>query len=138
MILGAILDFPELFDSPDTDQAANLLEGDSAIAFAALRHAWSSTGFADPEQVLAKLPASIHPFARARLAAPMHERLEDAAKELAGSLIQLEKQEYAREKSFVTEELRQSERTGDFEQQAVLLQQLFDKAAQRAVKKHTQ
>lgn len=138
VILGALLDFPELFDSPDTESAANLLEGDSAIALAALRHAWSSAGFADPEQVLAKLPASIHPFARARLAAPMHERLEDAAKELAGSLLQLEKQEYAREKSFVTEELRQSERTGDFEQQAVLLQQLFDKAAQRAVKKHTQ
>jgi DNA primase len=138
VILGALLDFPELFDSPETLQAANLLEGDSAIAFAALRHAWNSAGFADPEQVLAKLPASIHPFARARLAAPVHERLEDAAKELAGSLMQLEKQEYAREKSFVTEELRQSEKTGDFEQQALLLQQLFDKAAQRAVKKHTQ
>jgi DNA primase len=138
VILGALLDFPELFDSPETLQAANLLEGDSAIAFVALRHAWNSAGFADPEQVLAKLPASIHPFARARLAAPVHERLEDAAKELAGSLMQLEKQEYAREKSFVTEELRQSEKTGDFEQQALLLQQLFDKAAQRAVKKHTQ
>lgn len=137
-ILGALLDFPELFDAPETERAASLLEGDSAIALAALRHAWTTTGFADPEQVLAKLPASIHPFARARLAAPVHERLEDAATELAGTLMQLEKQEYAREKSFVTEELRQSERTGDFEQQALLLQQLFDKAAQRAVKKHTQ
>jgi len=67
----------------------------------------------------------------------MHERLEDAATELSGTLMQLEKQEYAREKSFVTEALKQSERTGDFEQQALLLQQLFEKAAQRALKKQT-
>jgi hypothetical protein len=138
VVLGALLDFPELLTSPDADRAGHALEGDEAIALAALRHRWNRSGFADPEQVLAKLPATIHPFARARLAAPKHERLEDARTELVGSLIQLEKQEYAREKSFITEELRTAEKTGDFEQQAALLQQLFEKAAQRALKKHSE
>ena len=137
-VLGALIDFPELLATPDCDRAGQVLEGDAAIALAALRHCWTSAGFADSEQVLAKLPAPIHPFARARLAAPKHDRLEDARTELVGSLMQLEKQEYAREKSFITEELRRTEKTGDFEQQALLLQQLFDKAAQRAQKKHSE
>jgi DNA primase len=137
-VIGILIDFPDLLGTPDGERAGNVLEGDEAIALAALRHCWNGAGFADPEQVLAKLPGPIHPFARARLAAPKHERLEDARTELVGSLMQLEKQEYAREKSFITEELRRSEKTGDFEQQAALLQQLFDKAAQRAQKKHSE
>jgi DNA primase len=137
-VLGAIIDFPDLLSTPDGERAGQVLEGDEAIALAALRHCWNSAAFAEPEVVLAKLPAPIHPFARARLAAPKHDRLEDARTELVGSLMQLEKQEYAREKSFITEELRRTEKTGDFEQQAALLQQLFDKAAQRAQKKHSE
>ena len=38
VILGAFLDFPELLDGPSADQAAVLLDGDLAIALAALRH----------------------------------------------------------------------------------------------------
>jgi DNA primase len=129
-VIGALLDFPELFSEPESEQAASLLEGDAAAALAALRQAWSS-GSTDPETVLAKLAGPIHPFARARWAAPRHERLVDAKAELVGNLKKLESLDWSREKSLVVEELERVERTGDFEQQTTLLQERARRARER-------
>jgi DNA primase len=124
-ILGALIDFPDLFDSAEAAQAGVLLEGDTAGAFAALRQS-RDAGITDPEQILAKLAAPIHPFALARWAAPKHESLDDAKAELADNLRKLESLDWSREKSQITEDLGRAEKTGDVEREMDLLRQVRD------------
>lgn len=130
-VLGAILDFPELMEDAASDDAASAIEGEIAMAFAALRQAIQDGRLENPQDVLAKLSAPIHPFALARLAAPRHERLEDARTELVDNVKKLRSLELKREKSDVTEELEQMQRLGDAKQEDALLRQLFEKASAR-------
>ena len=111
--------------------AAAVIEGDVALAFAALRQTIQDGKLENPEDVLAKLPPPIHPFALARLAAPRHERLEDARIELVDNVKKLQSLELKREKSDVTEELEAMQRTGDSKQEDALLHQMFEKARAR-------
>jgi hypothetical protein len=127
-VLGALFDFPELAEDEASDAAAAVIEGDVALAFAALRQGIQGGRLENPEDVLAKLSPPIHPFALARLAAPRHERLEDARRELVGNVTQLQQLEFKREKSEVTEELEQLQRTGDWEQEQDLLRQQEERA----------
>jgi DNA primase len=135
-VLGALLDFPELAEDPASQAAAAVIEGDVALAFAALRHAIQGGRLENPEDVLAKLSPPIHPFALARLAAPRHERLEDAKTELVDNVKKLQSLELKREKSEVTEELEALQRTGDSKQEDVLLQQIFEKARRSKEREH--
>jgi DNA primase len=129
-ILGALLDFPELFEAQEAAEAASLLEGDVAAGLAALRQA-HELGSSDPETVLAKLAAPIHPFALARTAAPKHERLVDAKAELVGNLRKLESLTWSKERSMKVEELQRAERVGDVDQEDTILRRLRDKARER-------
>jgi DNA primase len=126
-ILGALLDYPELLDMPDGLELNDLLDGDLAGALAALRQEWNGQMLRNPEVVLAKLSPSIHPFALARLAAPRHERLEDARVELSLNVKKLRSLELTRHKSEVLEEIERARQLGDFEKEAILLKQLFEK-----------
>lgn len=135
-VLGALLDFPELAEDPASLAAAGVIEGDVALAFAALRQAIQGGRLENPEDVLAKLSPPIHPFALARLAAPRHERLEDAKTELVDNVKKLQSLELKREKSEVTEELEALQRTGDAKQEDVLLQQIFEKARRSKEREH--
>lgn len=130
-VLGAILDFPELMEDAASEEAASVIEGEIAMAFAALRQTIQDGRLENPQDVLAKLSAPIHPFALARLAAPRHERLEDARVELVDNVKKLRSLELKREKSDVTEELEQMQRLGDAKQEDALLRQLFEKAGAR-------
>jgi DNA primase len=130
-VLGALMDFPELAEDPASDAAAAVVDGDLALAFAALRQSIREDSFQNPEDVLAKLPQPIHAFALARLAAPRHERLDDARRELVDNVKKLQSLELKREKSEVTEELEAAQRIGDAKQEDALLQQLFEKARAR-------
>jgi DNA primase len=130
-VLGAILDFPELMEDAASEEAASVIEGEIAMAFAALRQTIQDGRLENPQDVLAKLSAPIHPFALARLAAPRHERLEDARIELVDNVKKLRSLELKREKSDVTEELEQMQRLGDAKQEDALLRQLFEKASAR-------
>jgi DNA primase len=129
-ILGALLDFPELFDTPEANEAASVLEGDVAAGLAALRHARDS-GITDSELVLAKLAAPIHPFALARAARPKHERLVDAKAELVSNLRKLESLEWSKERSAKMEELQRADKIGDVEEQETILRRLQDRARER-------
>jgi hypothetical protein len=126
-IFGALLDYPELLDMPDGLELNDLLEGDLAGALAALRQGWDGQMLRNPEVVLAKLAPAIHPFALARLAAPRHERLEDAKLELSLNIRKLRSLELTRNKSEVLEEIERARQLGDFEKEAILLKQLFEK-----------
>ncbi len=129
-ILGIMLDFPELLNSDEAFEAVALLEGDVALALAAVRQSRVGNNI-DPEQVLAKLAPSIHPFALARLAAPRHEMLEAARTELTGNIKQLRKLELSQQKSVVLGELAQADRLGNIEEQNNLLLELQEKARRK-------
>ena len=122
-----MLDFPELLDSDEAFEAVALLEGDVARAVAAVRQTRAGNSII-PEQVLAKLAASIHPFALARLAAPRHETLEAARTELTGNISKLNKLEQKQMTSVVLGELAQADRQGNVEAQNNLLHEKFENA----------
>ena len=126
-ILGIMLDFPELLNSDEAFEAVALLEGDLALALAAVRQCRVGNSI-EPEQVLAKLAPSIHPFALARLAAPRHEKPEAARTELLGNIAKLKKLEQKQKTSVVLGELAQADRQGNIEQQNNLLLEKFENA----------
>lgn len=127
-VLGAMIDFPELAEDPAIGDAAEVIEGDIALAFAALRQIIEDGKLDDREHVLANLPSPIHPFALERLAVPRHERLDDARGELTGNIKKLKSLELTREKSEVTDELERAQRTGDWKQEEELLRQRIERA----------
>ena len=126
-ILGIMLDFPELLNSDEAFEAVALLDGDLALALAAVRQCRVGNSI-EPEQVLAKLSPSIHPFALARLAAPRHELPEAARTELLGNIAKLKKLEQKQKTSVVLGELAQADRQGNIEQQNNLLLEKFENA----------
>ena len=130
-VIGAILDFPELFEAPELLEGLSYLEGDAAAALAALRQCDRGGTLSDPEQLLAKLPTSIHPFALARLAAPRHGRLEDARTELVGNVNKLKGLELSRQKSEVAREIERAAKLGDFEHEVALLREQQRRARER-------
>jgi DNA primase len=132
-ILGAFLDFPELLGGAEAVEAGELLEGEAALGLAALRHAWEHDGLRDTEVVLAKLAPSIHPFARARLAAPKHATATDAQAELVGNVRQLKAIALTRDTESVVEELGRTRTAGDFERDLQVLDQLFKKARRHRI-----
>jgi len=119
-----------------SEEAASVIEGEIAMAFAALRQVIQDGRLENPQDVLAKLSAPIHPFALARLAAPRHERLEDARVELVDNVKKLQSLELKREKSEVTEELEAAQRIGDSKQEDALLQQIYEKARRAREREH--
>lgn len=129
-ILGIMMDFPELLNSDEAFEAVALLERDTAQAVAALRQTRRGNQL-DPEQVLAKLAPSIHPFALARLAAPRHETLEAARTELLGNINQLLKLELAQNKTEVVGKLAQAAMSGNIEAQNDLLHEIQEKARRK-------
>ncbi len=133
-IFGAMLDYPELFDTPEGLSGAQVLEGDYAAALVALRQSRLEAGMSamgDPEQLLAKLPPSIHSFAAARLAAPRHLRLEDAKNELLANVTKLKRLELKRQKAAVMEDLQRAARAGNFDEELVLLREHLRRARER-------
>ena len=123
-IFGSLLDYPELLESPELTPCFSVLRGDVAAAVAALRQSWNGESLGPSEQVLAKLAPAIHPFAAARLAAPRHERLENAREELLGNVGKLERLERQRHRSEVVSELQRAAAAGDFDQEIALLEHL--------------
>ncbi len=88
-IVGAILEFPELLDDSSVRGELDLLEGDSARIVAAIakctRTNASGEKRVDSTEFLAQMNPAIQAFASARLAAPMHETLEEARATVAAN-----------------------------------------------------
>jgi DNA primase len=130
-ILGAILDYPELLDLPEMIEVMPLLEGDVAVTIAALRQTLTAGVRRIPEQVLAKLPTPIHPFALARMVSPRHASLEDAKTELFGNVSKLKGLELGRQDVEARAESERAARTGDFDRELELLREVQRSARQR-------
>jgi DNA primase len=117
-VLGAFIDFPELLDGPLADQTAVLMDGDLAIALAALRHGRQEAS-TDPQVLLAKTAAPIHAFALARWAAPQHETLADAKAVLEPNLRKLLSLEWSREKAALFANLERAEKAGEVDEKTL-------------------
>lgn len=130
-ILGSLLDYPELTATPELGVGVRFIEGDYAAAIAALRQNWTGQEIKNIEQVLAKMAAPIHSFARARLAAPKHERLKDARAELFANLDKLKNRTLSQQKIETLEELERAARLGDFDTELELLRAQERRARER-------
>jgi DNA primase len=103
-ILGAILDVPDLLRDPAVLEALRVLEGDAALAVAAVRrHLLQATS--DAEEFLATLPESIQAFASGRLASPTFEEAAEAKAEVLDNAHKLRGLGERREKSEAIEKL---------------------------------
>jgi DNA primase len=130
-ILGALLDHPQLLDSPELSESAGFLEGDIAAAVAAARTAMTGHPVLATEQFLAKLSGSIHSFAASRLAAPLYDSLEDARTVLSQNITKLVRLEQVRRKNEAISALRLAAASGDVDTENELLLQQFNQAQQR-------
>jgi len=142
-ILGCFLDFPDLLDDPTTEEAIRHLEGETALAAAAIssrfgsihRHVGSQEAGqeinADALEILAQLPASIHTFAAERLASPVHEHREDARLELVKNTQKLKELGFTRHETQVIEALHRIDRTGDPTGGDLLLRELVRRAREK-------
>lgn len=128
-VLGAVLDFPAILDSPEVLAAVGLVDGVAAAGIAALRQ--DPRLAQAPELLLAKLPHSIHPFAAARLAAPRHQSMDDAKAELLGNVEKLQRLDLSRQKSGTIEELARMQALGDFDRELALLGEQARRARER-------
>jgi len=130
-VFGALLDYPELLGDEEVQSAVDLMEGEVAGAIAALRQACQDGVLRNPEVVLAKLGASIHPFASARLAAPRYDRVEDARFVALQNLAALKRLSLKQRKSEVVEELQRAASVGDVDQSMALLHEQQRRARER-------
>jgi len=142
-ILGCFLDFPDLLDDPTTEEAIRQLEGETALAAAAIasrfqsidRHVGSQEAgqeiSGDALEILAQLPASIHTFAAERLASPVHDHREDARLELVKNTQKLKELGFTRHETQVIEALHRIDRTGDPTGGDLLLRELVRRAREK-------
>jgi DNA primase len=128
-ILGALLDYPELLDQEEVVSGLTALEGEPAAAIARIHEAWEDCrtqsagvqGRQFREQVLARVPSSIHAFAAARLALPLYESPEEAGRVLLENIGKLHRLQLIPQKPEVVAELRRVSALGDVAKEDALL-----------------
>jgi DNA primase len=151
-MLGALLDFPDLLDDPEAEDALSYLDGDAALAVAAMRQtlipALREEAIIEPteseapartstnkglyaDEFLAQIPRPIHSFAVGRLASPQFEQIADAKFELLENARKLKRLSLTRENAAGVDQLHRAEAQGDVDSENALLRE----AALRARKK---
>lgn len=130
-VLGALLDYTELLDDPDVDGALSVLEGDAALAVAALRQARTPEKGIYAAEFLALIPPAIHPFAAGRLASPVFEALLVAKTVLLENARKLKRLSLSRETAAVTDELHRVEARGDAASEDALLREVERRTRQK-------
>jgi DNA primase len=130
-VLGCILDWPELLDDAEVQGGLSTTEGDIAITLLLARRTFLGQKAESVEEFLAKVPVSIHSFAASRLAAPRHNRLEDARTVLLKNVSKLKRLEQNRRRPETLEAIQQAAASGDFEAELEMLRVLKRQARDR-------
>jgi hypothetical protein len=136
-IVEAILDFPELLDDSAVQGVVSLLEAASAQIVAGIPKCMRTNArgekVLDTSEFLAQMQGDAKAFASARLAAPMHETIDEAremvtraAKRLRGTSVAQETNEIVREQHRVA---------GDWDAEVDLLKQSSELVRQRLMGK---
>ena len=130
-VLGCVLDWPELMRDPSVQAALNTTEGEVALTLSLARRAFLGQKAESVEEFLAKIPVSIHAFAASRLAAPRHNRLEDARTVLLKNVSKLKRLEQNRSRPESLEAIQRAAASGDFEAELALLRLHEQQARER-------
>lgn len=129
-MIGALLDFPALFDDPEVEPALALLEGLSTQTAATLRRHRNNGEIVDVSAFLQEIPQETRAFVSGRLAQPEHSSQKDAKGNLLDNAEQLRSRLSADEHD---EMVRQQRRlSGDFEAET----ELAAHASEQARRKH--
>ncbi len=128
-MLGALLDFPELLEDPEVQDALSLLDGDAALA--AANFAAERSGDFDTEGYLRRLPPEIRDFAAGRLSSPELEAVGDAKATLLRNARKLRGLTLARENAEVVEELERAAAVGNTDSEEALLREAARRAQER-------
>ncbi|HZU84865.1 MAG TPA: toprim domain-containing protein, partial [Polyangiaceae bacterium] len=122
-IVGALLDFPVLLDDSELRGAFELMEGESARIVAAIRASMRTNALGqkilDTTEFLAQMPPVIQAFASARLAAPVHDSVEEARATVSVNAKKLLESHVARETSEIVRE--QHRLAGDWDTEVELM-----------------
>lgn len=113
LMLGALLDFPDLLVDPEIGGALGELEGEVALGVAALRQMWESKKPFEASELLDLFPPAIHAFAASRLASPQFEDRDEARTELLENAKKLRRLAWGRDKAQLVEALSHAEGRGD-------------------------
>ena len=81
VIVGALVEYPQLLADPEIESVLSMLEGPSARTVSALAEHYDGKRL-DTSVFLAQIPDAIQAFAAERLAAPLHATVEDARADL--------------------------------------------------------
>jgi DNA primase len=131
-VLGVLLDLPELFDDPEVGGLLDALEGDIALAVAAVRRLWETKKTLEGAENLDLKPEAIHAFAVGRLVAPKFADREEGRAELLDNGRKLQRLYLKGDGVAAREELAQAGRLGDSETEDSLLREI----SRRSRKKH--
>lgn len=157
VILGALLDFPELLDDPAVEAALTTLDGDIALAVVKLRGTLLRHPTTDPgsteepdqggsvtagrgsrgeigvraDEFLAQIPRSIHSFAVGRLASPAFDALDKARAVLLENARKLNSLSLKRENAADNEQLHRVQAQGDADKENELLRAAIERAQKR-------
>jgi DNA primase len=131
MVLGALLDFPELLADPEVEAALETLEGDAALAVVAVRQSFVPQKGLASDEFLAQIPPSIHSFAAGRLAAPVFEGAREAKTKLLENARKLRRLSLVRENAAVVHQLQKGEAMGDVASEDALLRDVQRRARER-------
>jgi len=131
-VLGAFLDFPELLDGPELEPFEGAFSGDLALSVAVLRRLLEERGRSTNfHETLAKIPEPLRPFVSARLAAPEHEDLTLARRQLMQNLKKILGLEHSKMAQETTREIERARLEGDLAQEMELLRDLERRARMR-------
>ncbi|MBK9264050.1 MAG: DNA primase [Polyangiaceae bacterium] len=120
-ILGALLDYPVLFDHGDVMDAVSALDGEAALAIGTARQCLTDEMEFRADEFLAQIPRSIHAFAAGRLASPVFETADMAREELLKNAGKLKKLSLLRENAEVAVQLQRVAPLGDVALEDALL-----------------
>ena len=123
-IVGALLDYPELLDDSEVEDALGAVEGEAALTIAAVRHHRDPENTLYTGEFLAQIPPSIHSFAAGRLASPVFEAVAPAKTELLNNAGKLKRLILARENAAVVDKLHRGEALGDAASENALLREI--------------
>jgi DNA primase len=122
-IIGALLDFPVLLDDFEVQGVLELLEGESARIVAGMGQSMRMNAHGekilDSSEFLAQMPPAIQAFASARLAAPVHDTIDDARATVSVNAKKLRESHVAREASEIVRE--QHRVVGDWDTEMELM-----------------
>jgi DNA primase len=146
-IVGALLDYPDLLDDAEVGEAIGVLDGDCALAVAAMRQNLGKANSAPTggdgdvrgvsnkgiyaDEFLAQIPRSIHSFAVGRLASPLFELVGDARYELLENARKLRRLSLSRENAAEVDELHRVSASGDVDSEMALLRNIDRRVRQK-------